>query len=111
MACNCLSEMDSKLTAHNTRLVHSISLGVDGPGFLRPVLETEKLNPRKRGRHARVVPTYCPFCGVRYEPAPAEPKPISSQDLMRAGGVDPDAPFAPGPFPKEMRQRADGGGL
>ncbi len=74
MTCECLSDMDAKLAAHNTRLVHSISLGVDGQlGFTRPVLETEKVEPRRKGRHARVVPTFCPFCGERYEPAPAEP--------------------------------------
>lgn len=71
MACTCLSTMDAMLAERNTRLIHSVSLGVDGHlGFTRPILETEKIEPRKKGRHARVVPTFCPFCGVRYEPLP-----------------------------------------
>lgn len=28
----------------------------------------------------------------------------TSAQVMRAGGVDPDAPFTPGPFPSEMRR-------
>lgn len=75
MPCNCLSNMDAMLADRNTRLIHSVSLGVDGQlGFTRPVLETEKVDPRKKGRHARVVPTFCPFCGTRYEPAPSVEK-------------------------------------
>jgi len=42
-------------------------------GYWAPNLDTEKIETRKRGPAVLVVPTFCPFCGVRYEPAPAQP--------------------------------------
>lgn len=35
-------------------------------------------------------------------------KTMSARDIMKLGGVDPDALFKVGPFPAEMRMRPDG---
>lgn len=75
MSCNCIEEMDAKLVEHNTRLVVTFGFPRDGrPAYVRPKLGTEKIETRKRGAAVLVIPTFCPFCGERYEPAPAQPQ-------------------------------------
>jgi len=41
--------------------------------FTRPTIQTEKIETRKRVGPAIAVPTFCPFCGTRYDPEPALP--------------------------------------
>lgn len=67
MACDCIAEMDAKLAEHNTRLCVTFGFPRDGsPSFTRPHIMTEKINRRDR-KSVIAVPTYCPFCGKRYE--------------------------------------------
>ena len=81
MACDCIADMDAKLAEHNTRLVCTFAIPRDGsPMTTRPKLETEKIEPRKRGKGVFPVPTYCPFCGEPYEPQPAAPAAASNDD-------------------------------
>lgn len=66
MACECVKEFDAYLAPHNGKIA---------TGFLyeKNVLKltyfvaTEKLDTKKRKDIPRVVMTYCPFCGVKYD--------------------------------------------
>jgi hypothetical protein len=72
--CNCVAEFNAKLREHNTRIVETIGIPRDGsPMFTRPTIRTEKVESRKRVGPAIAVPTFCPFCGNRYEPEPVAP--------------------------------------
>lgn len=74
MSCNCIEEMDAKLGEHNTKMGVIFGFPRDGrPMFVRPFIMTEKIERRKRVGPLLAVPTFCPFCGERYEPAPAQP--------------------------------------
>lgn len=73
MTCNCIAEMDAKLRDHNTRLCVTFGFPRDGsPAYTRPTIQTEKIETRNR-KSVIALPTFCPFCGERYEPEPAQP--------------------------------------
>ena len=68
MTCNCMDEMDAKLAELNTRLVVTFGFPRDGsPSYTRPKLDVEKIEPRKRVGPALAIPSFCPFCGVKYD--------------------------------------------
>jgi hypothetical protein len=72
--CNCVADFNTKLREHNTKIVETIGIPRDGsPAFTRPTIRTEKIESRKRAGPAIAMPTFCPFCGVSYDPVPAEP--------------------------------------
>lgn len=74
MSCNCIDTMDALLGEHNTRLVVTFGFPRDGrPAYTWPKIQTEKVETRKRVGPVLMIPTFCPFCGERYEPAPAAP--------------------------------------
>ncbi|PZA12440.1 hypothetical protein DNX69_10710 [Rhodopseudomonas palustris] len=55
------------MRSRNTRL----SFGFSRSGnrlITRPIIATEKINPRGKGKPATVVPSYCPFCGAPVDP-------------------------------------------
>lgn len=67
MACNCIEEMDRKLEPHNTKLGVTFGFGRDGSCYTLPHINTEKMVKRTRVGPALAIPTFCPFCGERYE--------------------------------------------
>lgn len=72
--CNCVADFNKKLAEHNTRIIETIGIPRDGSRmFTRPMIRTEKIETRKRIGPMIAVPTYCPFCGDRYDPEPAVP--------------------------------------
>lgn len=71
MTCKCIEEMNAKLGEHNTRLCVTFGFPRDGsPSFTRPHIQTEKIETRKRVGAVLAIPSFCPFCGERYEAKP-----------------------------------------
>lgn len=55
----CFKELNKELEQHNTKLVGNL-LGID-----YVLVETEKIETKKRGRPKSVIASYCPFCGKK----------------------------------------------
>lgn len=65
MTCECITTMDKLLEPHNTRLSATIVFGV--PAYACVTIQSEKIKKAPDGKRAKqVLPTFCPFCGVRY---------------------------------------------
>jgi len=57
--CDCVDQIDAKLADRNTKL----NLEVFSE---RCVVESMKIDSKKRGAPVRVLASYCPFCGKKY---------------------------------------------
>ncbi|MCA0208153.1 MAG: hypothetical protein LCH74_03735 [Proteobacteria bacterium] len=72
MACDCISTVDAMLAERNTRIMLPIMLG--GDQTPPPMIVTEQIETgRGKKKASGMFATFCPFCGVLYKPAPAEP--------------------------------------
>lgn len=72
--CDCLRQFNAKLKEHNTEISVTFGMPRDGrPMYTRPRIATNKIETRKRVGPVLVIPTFCPFCGTRYEPEPVTP--------------------------------------
>lgn len=71
--CDCMKQINDELAQYNTRLDPVMALR-DGTLHMAGVrIETVKIDSKKRGRPKRLVASYCPFCGKKYDverPAP-----------------------------------------
>lgn len=72
--CTCLAEIDAKLAETGHYLDATIlaatlaSGGVDKP--LITIMRKDKWIPEtRRGKQGKFIPSFCPFCGVRYPEA------------------------------------------
>ena len=66
MGCNCITDIDEKLKPRNTRLALTITLTKDLDAF--PTIATEQIDKaRGKPKAVSMIPSYCPFCGVKYE--------------------------------------------
>lgn len=61
--CNCLAEANAALADGNGEIVVTIW------PVVRPVIETMKVDSKKRGRPPMMVASFCPFCGTKYPEA------------------------------------------
>lgn len=68
-ACKCVEAMNKHLAARNTRLAQALMVDVTGPGKAqmqpRLIVETVKVDPKKRGKPHTALATFCPFCGKK----------------------------------------------
>lgn len=64
MACDCIEVVDEKLKAHNTRLSLAMCFR---PTRERLMIATEVAEKKRGARPTIMFPTFCPFCGVKYE--------------------------------------------
>lgn len=79
MACNCIELIDASLAERNSKLDVGFTFGHEGrPGYTFPALSTSKINTRNRDR-AGAIPTFCPFCGMKYR---ADPAHRASEDVL-----------------------------
>jgi hypothetical protein len=71
--CDCVDKVDEKLKAEgtNTRLAFMFVTvrrkGKLGEMVTLPSIETALIEKRRGARPKRVIPTYCPFCGEKYD--------------------------------------------
>lgn len=68
MACECLTQMDERLAKHNSRIQTQFSFSGDNLSdvLCTPYIGTEKIDRARRKKAVGVIPTFCPFCGVKY---------------------------------------------
>lgn len=65
--CTCANLIDNKLRDYNTRLARQFTLDFEaGTAGASIVIQTEKIDSKKREKAKTVLPTYCPFCGKKY---------------------------------------------
>ena len=75
MPCECIDQMNAKLREHNTEIEETLCFPRDGsPIFTLPMIGTKKIESRVRKGPALAIPSFCPFCGERYQPQPAAPE-------------------------------------
>lgn len=70
--CNCVEEVDAKLAAEgfNTRLGHTLHMvrrGKLGEMVSLPMLTTMVVEKKRGARAKLVIPSFCPFCGKKYD--------------------------------------------
>lgn len=71
MTCKCIEEMTPMLAEKNTRFVEAIVFAK--PAYTSLTIATERIERRRDGKSAVVVfPTFCPFCGTKYDAEPEQ---------------------------------------
>jgi hypothetical protein len=64
--CDCIADVNNHLADYNTQIMLPIWVG---NGNIKPFVETEKVDMKKRGKPRRIFAAYCPFCGNKYKAA------------------------------------------
>lgn len=62
--CNCIAEFDAKLKDHNGKIAQAILLRGNAL-IARLLVQTEKLDTKKRKPVPALIASYCPFCGEK----------------------------------------------
>lgn len=65
--CECMTRVNNSLKARNTTLSVSFCLSRDlSEADTMLLIQTERLDKKSRTKPVHVIPTFCPFCGVKY---------------------------------------------
>jgi hypothetical protein len=68
--CNCIIEMQKALEESNKNTMLDIPITFSSNGQLkanRVMISTCKRDNSKREKPIKLLPSYCPFCGEKYE--------------------------------------------
>lgn len=66
--CDCVTLTQEALTKQNQRLPVLTTISGPRAGDEKPYIQTEVVKPRRGERGMKLILTFCPFCGERYEP-------------------------------------------
>lgn len=66
--CECIEKIDGMLEPRNTKL--GLTIVFSNPPKTYPSLVTEQIEKgRGKPKAAAMLPSFCPFCGAKYERA------------------------------------------
>lgn len=66
MSCKCIGKLNKEMAKDERKATLALTLTMDGNVY--PYMSaTYKTGKQVKERHITVVPTFCPFCGKRYE--------------------------------------------
>jgi len=60
--CECIQRIDEQLVSKNAKLPASINFTT---GAVDPIIRLDKIDWRKKIAASLIVPTFCPFCGIK----------------------------------------------
>jgi len=66
MSCKCIENLNKELAKDERASQLELTIRMDGMTF--PYMSaTYKKGKQIKERHITIIPTFCPFCGKRYE--------------------------------------------
>lgn len=65
--CECIRLINEQLEERNTHISRKIAYKDGELKVLGAVIETYKIDSKKRGKPFTLLASYCPFCGEKYD--------------------------------------------